>query len=435
MYRSLLYSTLLLFLAAPLATAADRDTEQLRAGFDSSYFNQFKTNDPEGFAKVEGLVEGMAGYIGETLPKQIETVRNPTNEFKINGEQLKLKALLACSDLPPNFDKIKSKATITAKAAATYRLAFDKCRMARGLLAPYLNKHPVGQWFQLANLVPWPEGMERRDADKAYDADIEARYEEVLATGAPSTNTTTQSPDISADEASENTTFNAGPEGAPPLPPAPYSFNWDEIAMIRKQVAWALETHDPESRARYGLQECTDMLDAPKGAYTAFRTITFWSEQCGKKIALSLNGDHGENLMAFGKHYKAAFIEFEEILQKDNMSKLPPLPAQPYLFQPVEIKRYRDYMGVASASSLLLQAALETSINSGDVCGRTDPSLLKTDLDNPFVRDNWMSYVGRLMRCAKNIQQAYPLAGDPLMKRLMDYRAALQAKPVKSLFN
>ena len=123
-----------------------------------------------------------------------------------------------------------------------------------------------------------------------------------------------------------------------------------------------------------------------------------------------------------------------------NVSRLPTLPSEPYLSQPVEIERYRNYMRVASASSLLLQAAIENtgglaSLNPGDVCGSTDPSLLKTDLSNPFIRDNWMSYISRLTGCARNIQRAYPLAGNPLIDSLAAYHAALQAKPAKSLFN
>lgn len=434
MYRPLVFSAVFLMFSAPFASAADRDTEQLRAGFDNSRFNQVKTSQPEQFAAVEALVEGLEGHIDETLDKQIETVRNTTTEFSARIEQEKLKSLLACSDLPPNFDKVKSKATITAKAASTHRLALSKCRMAYGLLAPYLNEHPgaMADWQKLANLIEWPQGMRMADARRAYDADIEARYQTIMGTAA-------QTPDASPAPREAEASFNARPEGAPPLPALPYRFNWDEIAMVRKHASWALDTYDPEGHARVHLQQCTAMLNAPRGAYTAHRTITLWSEECGKQIALRLNGDYGNNLKDFGTHYKTEFNRFETTLQKNNLSRLPSLPAAPFLFQPVEIRKYRDYMRAASASSLLLQAALENtsgpaSFNPGDICQGTDPALLKTDLSNALIKSDWVGYVQRLKGCAWNIRQHYPLAGMPLVQSLEDYAAAVQAKQAQPLF-
>ncbi|MEQ8207428.1 MAG: hypothetical protein RIA65_14745 [Woeseia sp.] len=441
MFRSLVFATLVIFLSAPLATGADRDTEQLRAEFDDGYFNQFKTNNPEGFARVDALMAGMGEYINEILGEQIQTVRDTTNEFKARPLQVKLKALMACSDLPPNFDKIKSKTTITSQAALTYRLAFAKCRMAQGLLAPYLNKHPTAmiEWQRVGNLVPVPKGTNTKDASIAYDAEIESRFEGALANGV-SPGAAAQTTDITPEPAGDQPTYNARPAGAPQLPVAPFRFNWDEIAMIRSHTTWALDTYDAEKRRRYGLKQCTAMLDAPKGAYAAHTTINSWATQCGKQISLGLDSDYGQNLQEFGRYYQAEFIEFEKNMQKANVSRLTVLPAEPYLFQPAEIQRFRDYMRIASNSSLLLLAGLEStgglaSLNPGDVCRNTDPSLLKTDLSNPFVRDNWTGYVNRLTGCAKNIQRVYPLAGNPLMASLEAYRAALQAKPVKSLFN
>jgi len=434
MYRPLVLSAVFLMFSAPFANAADRDTEQLRADFDNSRFNQVKTSQPEKFAAVEALVEGLKDHIDETLGKQIETVRNTANEFKARMEQEKLKSLLACSDLPPSFDKVKSKATITAKAASTHRLALPKCRMAYGLLAPYLNKHPSAMvdWQKMANLIEWPQGMRMADARQAYNADIEARYQTIMGTGA-------QSPDASPAPGDTEATDNARPEGAPPLPIEPYGFNWDEITIIRKHASWALETYDPEGHARVRLQQCTAMLNAPRGAYTAHRTITLWSEECGKQIALGLNRDYGMNLKNFGTHYKTEFNRFETTLQKNNLSRLPSLPAAPYLFQPVEIKRYRDYMRAASASSLRLQATLENtsgpaSFNPGDICQGTDPALLKTDLSNALIKSDWVGYLQRLKGCAWNIKQHYPLAGMPLVQSLEDYAAAVQAKQAQPLF-
>jgi hypothetical protein len=435
MYRPLVLTAVFLIFAAPLASAADRDTEQLRAGFDNSRFNQVMTSQPEQFAAVEALVEGLEGHIDQTLDKQIETVRNTTTEFSARMEQEKLKSLLACSDLPPNFDKVKSKTTITAKAASTHRLALSKCRMAYGLLAPYLNEHPSAMvdWQKLANLIEWPQGMRMADARRAYDADIEARYQTIMGT-------TAQTPDASPAPADTEVPYNARPEGAPPLPSEPYGFNWDEIIMVRKHASWALDRYAPEEgRAHYNLQQCTAMLNAPRGAYTAHRTITLWSEECGKQIALGLNRDYGMNLKDFGTHYKAGFIRFEETLQKNNLSRLPSLPAAPFLFQPVEIRKYRDYMRAASASSLLLQAALENtsgpaSFNPGDICQGTDPALLKTDLSNALIKSDWVGYVQRLKGCAWNIKQHYPLAGTPLVQSLEGYAAAVQAKQAQPLF-
>lgn len=441
MIRSVRCSTLLLIFFASLASAADPGTEELRAGFDAGHFNQFKTNNPEGFARVDTFMAGMGEYIDEVLGEQIQTVRDTTNEFKARPLQAKLKALLACSDLPPNFDKIKNKATITGQAALTYRLAFGKCRMAQGLLAPYLNKHPTAmlEWQRVGNLVPVPKGTNARDTRIAYDAEIESRFEAALADGVPSA-AAAQSAERPSEPAADKPTHSAGPAGAPQLPVAPFRFNWDEIANIRAHTNWALDTYDAEKRRRYGLKQCTEMLDAPKSAYAAHMTIDSWAGECGKQISLNLDGDYGKNLMDFVTHYKAEFIEFEKNMQRANVSRLTALPAAPYQFQPVEIERYRDYMRIASNSSLLLLASLENtgglaSLKPGDVCRNTDPSLLKTDLSNPFVRDNWASYVNRLTGCAKNIQRAYPLAGNPLMASLEAYQAALQAKPVKSLFN
>lgn len=437
MFRSLLCLTLLASLFTTPAISADNQTEQLRAGFDASYFNQFKTVNPEGFARVEALMVGMREYLGVILPVQIEVVRTNTDERKARPAQAKLEALLACSDLPPNFTIVKSRTTITADAAVTHRLALQKCKMAHSLLAPFLNKHPgtMNEWLRLAGLVELPRGIDLAAAGKAYNADINARYEAALSNGAVPANNTAQAPQTAGDSA----TFNTN-SAAPALPAAPYSFNWDEIAMIRTHATWALDTYDAESRLRYGLQQCTAMLDAPKGAYAAYTTINSWAEQCGKQIAIGLDDGYGENFQDFGKHYRAAFISFEEKMQKNNVGHLAPLPTKPYQFQPVEIERYRDYMRAASNSSLLLLARLENtsglaSLNPGDVCGSTDPSLLKTDLSNPFVMDNWKSYMGRLVVCAKDIQRAYPLAGNPLMASLKEYRAALQAKPVGSFFN
>lgn len=237
MIRSVRCSTLLLIFFASLGSAADPGTEELRAGFDAGHFNQFKTNNPEGFARVDTFMAGMGEYIDEVLGEQIVAARNTTNEYKARPLQAKLKALLACSDLPPNFDKIKNKATITGQAALTYRLAFGKCRMAQGLLAPYLNKHPTAmlEWQRVGNLVPVPKGTNARDAGIAYDAEIEARFEAALA-NVVSPAATAQTTDTTSEPAGDKPTYNARPVGAPQLPVAPFRFNWDEIAMIRAQT-------------------------------------------------------------------------------------------------------------------------------------------------------------------------------------------------------
>ncbi len=422
----------------PAARAASSDfaaaDQQMRDNFPSSKIGKFIQDDSAGYQEIKSFVAGLHAHALKELEQLSLLAQTSPNDPVFANKGYSVKPLLACEDISDRFDQVTHAGTTNVVATAELSQAIRSCAPHVRFMRPYFLEHQqtLMKWQQFSRMLQLPTRKNVTGVMSAYRKNMVPRYEKLVAPKTPDIKT-----QIAATDSSSSIDREDMKDG--PLPSEPYQYTWVETAMIQNHLKAIQQEYDPEAKFRQHFKSCQSIIDTPESAFGTFLTLNTWLPNCVSEVGIITRGPYVKDLRAFAADYKSKLALYETPVQKERASDLPDLPSQPYIFTPQEIDAFKNYIRIAKSQSVALRATMQFSGQGGkiyplDACPGTDTDYLQTDLKNPLIKGNYVSFVNKLAGCANDIAKYNETAGTPLVNRLRDYAAELNRVKSKSLF-